>query len=83
MVGLYALLDNAYVFITLFVIGAGAFGMASGSMAIASWGAYMVFSAFAVVSDLALLTNIWYVTLVLIFIGFGFKMWRLEGGTAE
>jgi len=54
-------------------------GMASKSMAVAAWGGYMSFATFAIVSDISLLENILIVTLVLIFIGFAFKFWRLEG----
>ena len=73
------MLDDPYVFITMITLAGGVFGLASRSMAIGAWGAYLIFAYFAITSGFALLENILYVTLVLIFVGFGFKIWRLEG----
>lgn len=80
--GLRELWDNPYVFMTGVILSAGAIGLGSKSMAIASWGAYMIFAVYAITTDVVLLQNIFYVTLVLIFVGFGFKLWRLEGDGA-
>ena len=77
----FEILDNPYVFITMMVGAVGMIGLASKSLAVGAWGAYLTFAYYAVEADMALLTNILYVTLVLVFVGFGFKIWKLEGGS--
>lgn len=72
-------LDNGLVFVSLAVLSITILGMASKSLAVAAWGGYMTFTVFAITSGIEILENILYVTLVLIFIGFAFKFWRLEG----
>lgn len=73
------ILDSGLGFIAGTVMAFLAIGLGSKSMALASWGGYLAFAYFAINSGYALLENILYVTLVLIFIGFAFKFWRLEG----
>lgn len=82
--GLAALWDNFLAFVTITVMTAGALGgMGSRSMAIGSFGAYLVFVHIAVKTGEQLLLNILYVSLVLVILGMAFKLWRLElGGEA-
>ena len=77
--GLAELWDNPLVFISTTILAVTGIGMASKSLAVAAWGGYMTFAAFAITTGYPLLENILYVTLVLIFVGFAFKFWRLEG----
>lgn len=79
--GIDALWDNFLVFVTIAVGAMGALaGLASRSAAVGAFIAYMTFAYIAVSTGDGLLTNILYVTLVLIIIGMAFKMWRLEFG---
>lgn len=55
-------------------VGAGV----SRSMAMGAFGGYMAFAYIAISVDVALYTNILYVTLSLIFVGFAFKLMRME-----
>ena len=54
-------------------------GLASKSLAVASLGAYLAFAHLAVETGYPMLENILIVTLVMVFVGFAFKFWRLEG----
>ena len=74
------LFEDFYVWTTLMVIGVGALALISFSMSVASMAAYLTFTFIAVETGDELLTNILYVTLVLLFVGLGFKLWRTEGG---
>lgn len=76
--GPFELWDTYLVFVTLFLLGTFGIGLVSRSMAVASFGTYLVFAYIAVETGETLLTNILYVTLVLVFIGMAFKLWRLE-----
>lgn len=73
------LFDSFYGFITFMIFVSGGIAIASASMALASYSAYMTFAYFAITTGDQLLEQILYVTLVLIFVGFAFKFWRLEG----
>lgn len=73
--------ENFLIFVALAVGGMGALaGLGSKSMALGGFAAYMVFAYIAIETGHQLLTNILYVTLVLIIIGMAFKLWRLEFG---
>jgi hypothetical protein len=76
---IFDILGQFYVFVTLMIGVAGGIGLMSGSMAVGSFSAYVMFSYYAITVDDTLLLNIFYVTLTMIFIGFAFKFWRLEG----
>ena len=78
-ISLFTWFDDFYVFVALAVFITGAVGLLSRSMAVSSLGAYLVFVVIATETDHELLTNILYVTLVLVFVAFAFKLWRLEG----
>jgi len=72
-------LNNFYAFIGLVVATFGIIGALAGrSMALGSYGAYLIFVQYAVTVDDELLTQILYVTLVLVFVGMAFKLWRHE-----
>lgn len=83
--GIFDLFDNFLAFVAITVMGAGALGgLGSRSMAIGAFSAYLVFAHIAVSTGEQLLTNILYVTLVLVMLGMAFKLWRLElGGSGE
>lgn len=73
--------DNFLVFVAIAVGAMGAIaGLGSKSMALGGFAAYMTFAYIAVETGHQLLTNILYVTLVLVIIGMAFKLWRLEFG---
>lgn len=79
--GIDELWDNFLVFVAVAVGAMGALaGLASKSMALGAFAAYMTFAFIAIETGHQLLTNILYVTLVLIIIGMAFKLWRLEFG---
>lgn len=79
---LSAIWDNPYVFIVFVTLVVGVVGMMTGSMAVGSWSAFMAFAFFAVESGIDWIEQLFIVLLVLIFVGFAFKIWRLEGGGA-
>lgn len=68
--------DTYVAIIVLLFTGVGAAG--SQSMAIGAMGGYLAFSWIAINSGVDLYTNIFYVTLTLVMVGFGFKIVRLE-----
>lgn len=72
--------DNFLVFVSMVVLGISAISLSSRSMAVASFPGYLVFAYIALETGNSLLTNILYITLVLIFIGMAFKMYRTEMG---
>lgn len=79
--GIFDLWDNFLVFVALAVTGISALGaIASRSMAIGAFSGYLLFVYIGVTTGDTLLTNITYVTLVLVMIGMAFKLWRLEFG---
>lgn len=78
-VDLFTWFDDFLVFVTLAVFVTGAIGLISRSMALSTLGAYVVFVVITIETGDELLTNILYVSLVMVFIGFAFKLWRLEG----
>lgn len=71
--------DNYFLFVAAIILLFTAVGMASRSLAIGAVGGYLAFAFIALETGTALFRNILYVTLVLVFIGFAFKFWRLEG----
>jgi hypothetical protein len=72
--------DNYLFYVTAIVTVFSGVGMASRSLAIGALGGYLAFAYIALETGTSLLTSILYLTLVLIFIGFAFKLWRLEFG---
>lgn len=58
-------------------LGVGA--MWGRSMALGAFGGYLAFAWIAISVDVQLYTNILYVTLTLVFVGYAFKLVRLEG----
>lgn len=70
--------NDFHAFVTAWVLIAGGIGMASKSMAIGALGAFMMFAHFAIETGDSLLQNILMVTLVLVFVGFAFKLVRAE-----
>lgn len=76
-----AMWDNFLVWVTIVVSAFGiGVSLPSGSAAVGSAVAYVVFAYIALETGHGLLTNILYVTVVLIVIGMAFKLWRLEFG---
>lgn len=71
--------DNPMVFISTLILAGGAIGLASKSMAVASFSAFLMFVVLAVETDYQLLENILMVVIVLIAIGMAMKLWRMEG----
>lgn len=66
-----------YVAMMTFVVGG--LGLMSGSMTIAAMAAYITFAYFAItVSGIPILYNLLVVTLVLMCLGLGFKLYRTE-----
>jgi len=77
--GLDGIIDN-YLFFVAGITGVIAgIGLTSKSLAIGAIAAYSTFALIALETGTQLLENILIVTLVLVFIGFSFKFWRLEG----
>lgn len=73
--------DNFLVFVSFMCLTASAVaGLGSRSMAVGALAAYSVFAYIAVETGHTLLTNILYLTVVLIVVGMAFKLWRLEFG---
>lgn len=71
--------DNYLLYVASVVAVFTGIGIASRSLAIGAVGGYLAFAFIALETGTPILRNILYVTLVLIFIGFAFKFWRLEG----
>lgn len=66
-------------FTTIFVTCMGILGLFSGRMTIAAFSAYISFVYIATTAQgMPLLTNVVYVSLVVVCIGLGFKLVRLE-----
>lgn len=76
---IFDILGEFYIFVTFAVFLALAVGLASRSMAVGSLSGYITFAYIASETGDELLGQILTVTLVLVFIGFAFKFWRLEG----
>lgn len=77
--GLSGIIDNYLFFVAAAITAVAGIGITSGSLAIGALAAYTTFALIAIQTGTQLLQNILVVTLVLVFIGFGFKFWRLEG----
>lgn len=76
----FELFNNFLATVVAIVFIVTGIGAASGSLAVGSYVGYLAFLYLAVETGDQLLTNIAYTTLVLVFIGFAFKFWRLEAG---
>lgn len=70
---------NYLVYVAAVVAVFTGIGIGSKSLAIGAVGGYLAFAYIALETGTPILRNILYVTLVLVFIGFAFKFWRLEG----
>ena len=77
--GLEGIIDNYLFFVAAAITTVAGIGLLSKSLAIGALAAYTTFTLIAIETGTQLLQNILIVTLVLVFIGFGFKFWRLEG----
>lgn len=77
--GLEGIIDNYLFFVAAVVTAVAGIGVMSKSLAIGAVAAYTTFALIAIETGTQLLQNILVVTLVLVFIGFAFKFWRLEG----
>ena len=65
---------------TIFVAVIGIIGALSGSMTIGAMSAYIAFVYIATTATgMPIVTNIVYVTLVVVSMGIGFKLYRMEG----
>ena len=71
--------DSALMWVAGLTLGAGLIGLASRSLAVAAWSAYVTFVYLSITSGISVLEPIVYVTLVLVFVGMAFKLVRLEG----
>lgn len=71
--------DNYLLYVASVIMFFTGIGMGSKALTIGALGGYLAFATIALETGTDLLINILYVTLVLIFIGFAFKFWRLEG----
>lgn len=76
---LHRLFDSTVGFIAIFVSVVFVIGASSRSLAIGSVGAYVMFVHFGVLLDETLLTQIMYVAIVMVTIGIGMKLWKVEG----
>lgn len=77
--GMVELYESFDVFVVANVLGMMAVGAgASRSFAVGAFGGYLTFAYIARSVDVALYTNLLFVTLTLIFVGFAFKVIRME-----
>lgn len=70
--------QNYRAFVAMTVIFFAGVGLWSRSLTLAAWAGYVAFLHIALTSGTPLFENIAYVTLVLVFLGFAFKLTRLE-----
>jgi hypothetical protein len=75
---LAALWQNYEAFVALIVIAFAGVGLWSRSLSLAAYAGYVAFIHVAFSTGTDLFVNIAYVTLVLVFLGFAFKIVRLE-----
>lgn len=76
---IWELWDNFLAFVVTVVLALAALGLGSRSLAVAVVPAYLLFAYIAIQTEHSMLVDVLYVTVVLVFIGFAFKVWRLEG----
>lgn len=74
------LLQNYLVFVAAVVLGFTTIGLWGKSLAVGAFIGYIAFAYIAVTTQTPLLVNILYVTVVLVFIGMAFKLFRAEFG---
>lgn len=74
-----ALWESAVGFIMAVCAFVSGMGATSGSMTVAAVSGYSIFAYYAIHADITIVTQVFMATLVLFAIGFGFKVWRLEG----
>jgi len=72
--------DTALGFVAMVVLLLGFVGATSRSLAVGALAAYAAFIYYATYTDLPFLTEMLYVSLMLVVIGLAFKLWRLELG---
>jgi len=78
--GIGQLWSSYTVYVAVLVLAFAVIGMWGRSMSLGAFLAYLAFAYIAVTTGTPLFENILYVTIVLVFIGFAFKLWRLEFG---
>jgi hypothetical protein len=74
------ILNNYLVFITAVVLSFVSLGLWGKSLAVGAYLGYIAFAYLAITTQTPLLVNILYVTVVLVFIGMAFKLYRTEFG---
>lgn len=74
------ILNNYLVFITAVVLSFVSLGLWGKSLAVGAYLGYIAFAYLAITTQTPLLVNILYVTVVLVFIGMAFKLFRAEFG---
>lgn len=75
----HILWENSIGFTVLMSAAASLLGGATGSLTVAFVAGYSMFAWISIHADIALLTDVFWATLILILLGFSFKVWRLEG----
>lgn len=71
--------ESAIGFSVLSSLLVGFVGSLTGSLTIGFVGAYTMFAFLAINADITLMSDVFLATIVLIVLGFGFKIWRTEG----
>ena len=77
--GIRGLLNNPLVMLLAMVMGTTAIGIGSRSMAIGAWAGMLMFINLGLSSGYYLFEQLAFASLGLVFLGIGFKLWRLEG----
>lgn len=77
--GIWNLWESYLAFMAIVVMTIAGIGLGSKSLAVGAYLGYLAFAYLTIQSGGPFLMNILYVTLVLVFVGFAFKFWRLEG----
>lgn len=77
--GLEQIWENFYGFSIIVILFVGALGLAAGSLTMGSFGAFLAFVHIATGTGDEIMESVLYAALVVMFIGFAFKMWRFEG----
>lgn len=70
---------SAIGFVAIMIFAVGAIGIGARSLSIGAAGGFTLFVYYAITAELAILQPLVFVTLVLIIVGVGFKIWRAEG----
>lgn len=73
------LFESAIGFTTIWSLFVAFIGGITGSLTIAFVAGYSMFAFLAINADIQLLNDVFIATLVLMVVGFSFKVWRTEG----